>query len=1167
MNETPGTRQASSPQSGLYTTIALYAAANALSLAVFLIIYHVSAVLADFRDPMLYAFLCSIALRGPKDWLVDHMDWHLRQDRSLIVASLTAIAPPYITLQFIWAEVKDAAKVFRGKVKEVRDEYQRNMDRGRSKGNGGAVKYAEGGASLQQHNGEAAAAGGSPRHPATAGQRHIHQPYALTVYAKAVLRTFTSRKEPKKRRKRAASALRKQSPSPASNKLLATLVILTIAWALIEWIRDSWSRTAHATIMTGITLVLSTLIFRSIWNKAAAMTSTSVSSPFKTPASAAAAAASAGVVSGSGARGRGGGGGGAGNSSPRISPWTVTAPGFKQPNFHGNNPHTSFSDNHGTATPRSNIVTPPSEDLSFGRYLRHTESLYKSIATAITKGSKVLGVIESPIRAFLRGKLHAIVTALLIFGLIIGTMSATAFFTVRIIGEARGVLIAARDAFPAAWPSISAATPMLADELTDVDSSSSTSSSTRSMLDGKQIPLLSLQQQQNLKNLQQVASGVPLPLWLQAYREDAVSLAQRSLPGMASWLEERIYGLVRDHNLTDTLWDARLLYEAAQGPRVCSDRERSKMLVTLAKAEVKARKARDEEERAGRYAGDAQRKLVEAVAALSSAMDRGGGKKGKDSASNTETEDPSSSTIKSLAELQECVVSADAALLAAKESHKSAAAALDDAERSRRVADGRSQLCINGDAVNAFGGSSSSSSHLLRKNSTNGSQVISHQGGLLSGLTDRLSSAYNKIFREWRAGEGISELYKAILYGINGIRQRSGGSTTTAADLTRLQRLVQAAAVPLISLGKAAAASVGTTTAAAVMGSLGLFRLGLGVVHIGVQAALFLTLLYYLLAAKTDPLARAVALLPLPPAARLRAATALNAALGGVFMSMLKLAAFHGLFAWITFRIFGAPLAYTTSVASAAFALLPFVPTYSVALPGCAVVALQGRVISGVTLIILHFLAYYVGDTVVLEDSGGHPFMMSLAILGGLWTFSNPLLGCLLGPTLLSLLSAMGTLHTELMGGSSSGTGGATTGGGGAAPGAVLLSPAASGSLFELPFPVLTTPEGVQVVPAHAIMPKLSPRSTTTSPAKYPEGKSTAPVPAAVAPTESSMSLTDLAEDHYKPGESADNVDGEIQSELLGGQENGGGGSSGGLKKSGFTFRRKKQSVNFDISN
>ena len=55
----------------------------------------------------------------------------------------------------------------------------------------------------------------------------------------------------------------------------------------------------------------------------------------------------------------------------------------------------------------------------------------------------------------------------------------------------------------------------------------------------------------------------------------------------------------------------------------------------------------------------------------------------------------------------------------------------------------------------------------------------------------------------------------------------------------------------------------------------------------------------------------------------------------------------------------------------------------------------------------------------MLEDAGGHPFMMSLAILGGLWAFPNPLLGCLLGPILLSLLSALGTLHTELMGGGS----------------------------------------------------------------------------------------------------------------------------------------------------
>jgi predicted PurR-regulated permease PerM len=1161
-------RQASPPQSGLYTTIALYAAANALSLAVFLIIYHVSAVLADFRDPMLYAFLCSIALRGPKDWIVDHLDWHLSQDRSFTVATLTAISPPYITLKFIWSEAKDAAKAFNIKVKEIRDEYQRNMDRGRSKVNGSAFD-TEGDAALQQNG--AVVAGGSPRRAATAPQPQLQQPFALTVYAKAGLRTLTSRKERKKRRKRAASAVRKHSPSPASNKLLSTLVILTIAWALIEWIRDSWSRTAHTALMTGITITLSTFIFRSILNKAAALTSAATvsSSPSKTP------------VSGVGAAVPGGGGS---EHSPRVSPRNVAAPGFKQPNLHhrDSSPRNSMSGTGKSSITNTNApLATPSHGAAggvvhgLGYYLKYTKIFFSFTTAAIDKCSKALGAVEYPIRRLLRRNLHAIVTALLIFGLIIGTMSATAFFTVRIIGEARGVLVAARDVFPAAWPSITSATPMLVEELTDVDSTTST------LGNNMGIPLLSLQQQQNIKNLHQVVSGVPLPPWLQAYREDAVSLAQRSLPGMASWLEERMYGLVRDYNLTDTLWDARLLYEAAQGPRACSDGERSKMLITLAKAEVKARKAREDEERAGKYAGEAQRKLVEAVAALTLAMDGGGstkkyGSSGGSSGSTTTTatirddgSDRKESTTFLLAELQDRVVSADAALSAAKEAHRIASAALDDAERSRRVADGRSQLCMTGDAANSLGGSgsSSSSSNLMTKNATNISQQQGinnhHQGGLLAGFTARLSSAYNKLFKEWHVGDGISELYKAVLYAINGITQRSGASTTTAADLTRLQRLVQVAAVPLISLGRAAAASVGTTTAAAVMGSLGLFRLGLGVVHAGVQAALFLTLLYYLLAAQTDPLARAVALLPLPPAARLRAATALNAALGGVFMSMLKLAAFHGLFAWITFRIFGAPLAYTTSVASAAFALLPFVPTYSVALPGCAVVALQGRVVSGFVLMALHFFAYYVGDTVVLEDSGGHPFMMSLAILGGLWTFSNPLLGCLLGPTLLSLLSALGTLHTELMGGSASGGGGSAAGGNaGGAPASMLLSPVggANRGLFTIPSPspLATAAHGNLTAPEGAT-PQVLAAPQTTSPAKSPQKKTPPVVPPPTTKETAlseSVSATGLAEDQL-------DADGEVQSELLGGQDDGGSG----VKRSGFSFRRKKQSVNFDSVN
>ena len=117
----------SPPQSSMYITIAMYAAANALSLSVFLILYHVSAVLADFRDAMLYAFLCSIALRGPKDWLVERMDWHLGQDHSLVVTVLAALVQPISAVKLLYGEGKDLVRAFQAKLKEVKAEMQRKV--------------------------------------------------------------------------------------------------------------------------------------------------------------------------------------------------------------------------------------------------------------------------------------------------------------------------------------------------------------------------------------------------------------------------------------------------------------------------------------------------------------------------------------------------------------------------------------------------------------------------------------------------------------------------------------------------------------------------------------------------------------------------------------------------------------------------------------------------------------------------------------------------------------------------------------------------------------------------------------------------------------------------------------------------------------------------------
>lgn len=87
----------------------------------------------------------------------------------------------------------------------------------------------------------------------------------------------------------------------------------------------------------------------------------------------------------------------------------------------------------------------------------------------------------------------------------------------------------------------------------------------------------------------------------------------------------------------------------------------------------------------------------------------------------------------------------------------------------------------------------------------------------------------------------------------------------------------------------------------------------------------------------------------------------------GVLVSTFKLITFHGCFTWITFRAMGLPLTYTASVASAVCALLPFVPTPAVALPGCVVLLAQGRLLAALAFFGLHFMGYYLGDTAILE--------------------------------------------------------------------------------------------------------------------------------------------------------------------------------------------------------
>lgn len=209
------------------------------------------------------------------------------------------------------------------------------------------------------------------------------------------------------------------------------------------------------------------------------------------------------------------------------------------------------------------------------------------------------------------------------------------------------------------------------------------------------------------------------------------------------------------------------------------------------------------------------------------------------------------------------MVAADAAVGEAKQRRKAAALAADAAEREQRATLSRLQLC----STERQGG---------------------HGASLLPGLAGEVAAglqrAYAKLWRR-QLREGLAEMRRVAGHCARALRGIAQRSSEAVADLSGLQRLAQAAADPLIAVGRVAgrlfAGSVGSTTAAALMGGLGVLRLGVGVVKFGMQLMLFLALLYYLLAARSDPLLAAAGVLPLSEHGRQRTAVALNRALGG----------------------------------------------------------------------------------------------------------------------------------------------------------------------------------------------------------------------------------------------------------------------------------------------
>ena len=104
---------------------------------------------------------------------------------------------------------------------------------------------------------------------------------------------------------------------------------------------------------------------------------------------------------------------------------------------------------------------------------------------------------------------------------------------------------------------------------------------------------------------------------------------------------------------------------------------------------------------------------------------------------------------------------------------------------------------------------------------------------------------------------------------------------------------------------------------------------------------LFVAMLFLLLSAKRDPFQQAVGILPMSETAREHTAASFSEALRGVFQSALKLAVFHAVFTWLTFRAFSVQLVYVPTLLSAVCAILPLVQVWMLAIPAALQLLLQ----------------------------------------------------------------------------------------------------------------------------------------------------------------------------------------------------------------------------------